>query len=133
MEPGAITHMGENTLALLSHLTSATADLSNMTYSVSTVFFSGLGGRLFFMYSKTAALRAYASMGAILAALIGRSIPRSQTRLYVMAALAAPASLLAGLVSANALAFFLDAVLRKPMSWYRRSVSLWRPTVEPKH
>lgn len=122
--------MGENTLALLAHLTSPSADISNIKHSMSTVFFSAWGGRLFFLYSKSTALRAYASMSAILVALIARSVPRHSGRQYAMAALAAPASLVAGLISANAVALFLDVVVGKPMSWYRR-YAIQRPGVAP--
>lgn len=112
--------MGENTLALLSYMTSTTADLSDMSHSISTVFFSALGGRIFFIYSKAAALRIYVSMTVILLAVVVRAVSRERIRVYVLSAIAAPLSLLCGLVSSNAIGFILDGLCGKPMSWYRR-------------
>jgi hypothetical protein len=60
IEPGALQHMGENTIALLNYLTSPETTMGNsptaeklpQMATSSIIFFSGLGGHLFFVYSR---------------------------------------------------------------------------------
>ncbi|SCZ90186.1 BZ3500_MvSof-1268-A1-R1_Chr1-3g01827 [Microbotryum saponariae] len=61
IEPGALQHMGENTLALLEYLTSNETALGNsltakklpkMKSAADTIFFSSMGGKIFIMYSR---------------------------------------------------------------------------------
>ncbi|WAR57984.1 hypothetical protein PtB15_5B214 [Puccinia triticina] len=119
IEPGAIQHMGENTVALLRHLTSASANLTDIKPASTTVFFSGLGGLIFIMYSKTTALRLYATLSVAAITLVTRNIKSRHYSLYFLAFLATVGSLLGFIIGANLFAFIISVVLDKPLTWYR--------------
>ncbi|KAI9630233.1 hypothetical protein KEM48_014156 [Puccinia striiformis f. sp. tritici PST-130] len=119
IQPGTIQHMGENTMALLKHLTSSSADLTNIKPAADTVFFSALGGLIFVMYSKTTALRIYTTLSILAITIISRNVKRQHYSIYFLAFLAAIGSLLGFLIGSNLFAFMLSIVLEKPLSWYR--------------
>ncbi|PLW33163.1 hypothetical protein PCANC_11091 [Puccinia coronata f. sp. avenae] len=119
IEPGAVQHMGENTMALLKHLTSSAADLTHIKPASTTVFFSGLGGLIFIMYSKTKALRVYTSLFVAGMTLITRNVKSKHYSIYFFGFLAAIGSLLGFVIGSNVVAFIMSIVLGKPLSWYR--------------
>jgi len=119
IEPGAVQHMGENTMALLKHLTSSAADLTHIKPASNTVFFSGLGGMIFIMYSKTTALRVYTSLSVAAMTMVTRNVKSQHYSIYLFGFLAAIGSLLGFLIGSNVVAFIISIVLEKPLSWYR--------------
>ncbi|KNZ47382.1 hypothetical protein VP01_643g2 [Puccinia sorghi] len=119
IEPGAVQHMGDNTMALLKHLTSSAADLTNIKPASDTVFFSGLGGMIFIMYSKTTALRVYTSLFVAAMTMVTRNVKPQHFSIYMFGFLAAIGSLLGFFMGSNVMAFIISIVLEKPLSWYR--------------
>lgn len=119
IQPGVIQHMGENTMALLKHLTSSSTDLTNIKPASNTVFFSGLGGLIFIMYSKTAALRIYTTLSIIALTIASRNIKSQHYWVYLLGFLAVIGSLLGFLIASNLVAFITSIVLDKPLSWFR--------------
>ncbi|KAA1066931.1 hypothetical protein PGTUg99_015865 [Puccinia graminis f. sp. tritici] len=119
IEPGAIQHMGENTVALLKHLTSPSANLTSIKPASTTVFFSGLGGLIFIMYSKTTALRVYTALSVAAITILSRNIKSRHYSIYFFAFLAAIGSLLGFIIGSNLVAFIISIMLEKPLSWYR--------------
>lgn len=73
IEPGALTHMAENTLALLEYLTGNETTLGKsgkplpLAETSATIFFSGLGGHLFVVYSRAQATLIYGTLSALAA------------------------------------------------------------------
>ncbi|KAI8460332.1 hypothetical protein BY996DRAFT_4574820 [Phakopsora pachyrhizi] len=119
IEPGAIQHMGENTVALLKHLTSQDANLKDIKPAAETVFFSALGGLVFVMYSKATALTVYTTLAVLAASLIVRNVNSGSYRVYFWGIVATLGSFFGSIVSANIVAFIIETCLEKPLSWYR--------------
>lgn len=119
IEKGVIQHMGENTMALLKHLSAETTDLTNIERSSSTVYFSAFGGYAFFMYSKTTALQLYLTMFVVAMTLVSRNVNSSNRKVYLLSVFASLGSFLASIIFPNLAAFITATVLQKPLSWYR--------------
>lgn len=119
IERGVIQHMGENTMALLKHLSAETTDLTKIERSSSTVYFSAFGGYAFFMYSKTTALQLYLTMFVVAMTLVSRKVNSSNRKVYVLSFFASIGSFLASIIVPNLAAFVTATVLQKPLSWYR--------------
>ncbi|KAF7370093.1 Peptide hydrolase [Mycena sanguinolenta] len=115
IEAGVAQHMGENTLALIKHLTaegSAIPKLAQSEHKPMRVVFFGLMSH-FFMYRFSTAKVLY---GALLAGslLLTRPVWQGQRR----GVLAVMGGLLGSLLTPNIVALLMDRVLGKGMSWF---------------
>ncbi|GAA5843912.1 hypothetical protein JCM11251_002246 [Rhodosporidiobolus azoricus] len=133
IQPGAIQHMGLNTLALLEYFTSPETSLGNspegeateklpLSKPGETVFFSALGGRVFVVYSRAKATFWYGVLAAVVAVVVTDRVDWSdkrQRKVYVLATVSVAGSLVAAVVGANAAAAILSGVMGKGMSWFR--------------
>ncbi|BGP12418.1 hypothetical protein JCM10213v2_000334 [Rhodosporidiobolus nylandii] len=131
IEPGAVQHMGENTLALLNYFTSPATSMGNSPSPTpklpqsapgQTVFFSALGGKVFVVYSRAQATAIYGVLAALVAVVVTDRVALSDTkerRTYVLATLSVLGSLVAALVGANVVAGIMGGLLGKGMSWFR--------------
>ncbi|MBW0475805.1 hypothetical protein O181_015520 [Austropuccinia psidii MF-1] len=118
IQPGAIQHMGENTLALLKHLTSSSVNLTNIKSSSDLVFFSIL--RLFFIiYTKTTAIRSYITLTILSMSFVIFNIKPQLRKVYFWSFIAVICSFLSSIITPNLVAFFFTIILKKPLSWFR--------------
>lgn len=121
IEAGVAQHMAENTFALIDHLTSPASPLSALASGYGrprTVFFTFLG--VFFIYSFRTAKVLY-SLLFIASCVLVRSAGGPSARGATMAK-ALFSVILAGLgalVGANAVAFMMERVLGRGMSWFK--------------
>ncbi|KAI5479232.1 endoplasmic reticulum metallopeptidase [Pseudohyphozyma bogoriensis] len=127
IEAGALQHMGENTLALLNYLTSAETLMGNSPSAVplplahpsDTIFFSALGGKLFFIYSRAQATLLYGGMAAITAIVVSDRVDWSRKGVYIAGAVGVFGSFVGALVGANLAAFVTGVVMNKSLAWFR--------------
>ncbi|KAH9928451.1 uncharacterized protein BXZ73DRAFT_48526 [Epithele typhae] len=129
IEPGVAQHMAENTLALLHHLTSSESplpELASAGYSKpQTVFFQYFG--MFLVYSFTTAKIMYATsfILALIATRVtyvdpspalkkGTSFVGEQARGFLVVT----GSFVGAAVGANVVAFLMDTVLGRSLSWF---------------
>lgn len=126
IEAGAIQHMGENTLALLNYLTSSETTMGNSPTAKSlpkistsaVVYFSGLGGKLFLVYTRAEATLYYSILVAIVAIVVSDRVDWSRKALYLAGTMGIGASLIAALVGANLAAAITGVVMDKTLTWY---------------
>lgn len=121
IEAGVAQHMAENTLALIEHLTSSASPLPGLASGYgrpSTVFFAYLG--VFLVYSFRTAEVMY-SLLFIASCVLVRSASGSSTRGATMARalLSVTAGGLGAIIGANAVAFVMQQVLGRGMSWFK--------------
>ncbi|KII83063.1 hypothetical protein PLICRDRAFT_180757 [Plicaturopsis crispa FD-325 SS-3] len=143
IQPGVAQHMGENTLALLEHLSSAASPLPELTAGYSrptTVFFSHLGW--FFVYSFATARILYSALLAATlvfvylsyadpAPALKKGVGRGVWSAQVRGAGAIVLGVLGAIVLPNVQAAVMQRVLGKGMSWFSSEVStivLYGPT-----
>ncbi|KAM0755633.1 hypothetical protein T439DRAFT_320338 [Meredithblackwellia eburnea MCA 4105] len=127
IEPGALQHMGENTIALLEYLTSNATKLGNSpnaprlphAASSETIYFSGLGGLLFVIYTKAQATVFYGTLAAISAILVSSRVDWKRRSLYLAGYIGIGASLVGALIGANLAAFAGAIVMNKSLTWFR--------------
>lgn len=117
IQPGVAQHMADNTLALLRYLSSSDSPIPSLAKGFDarprTVFFSSL--HWFFIYSFTTAKIMYVTL--FIASLALWRMARVQK---VGAGFKAVLAALAGaLLAANAVAFLMKYVLKKPLSWFK--------------
>ncbi|KAL8286292.1 hypothetical protein RQP46_004780 [Phenoliferia psychrophenolica] len=136
IEPGALTHMAENTLALLTYLTSNETTLGKsgkplpLAAPSETIFFSGLGGHLFVVYSRMQATAAYSILSALAAIVATDRIDWSRKNVYFAGILGVTASFLGALIAANLAAATTGLVMNKSLAWFRHeafAVILYAP------
>ncbi|KAG8762494.1 hypothetical protein FRC12_009013 [Ceratobasidium sp. 428] len=124
LEPGAAQHMGDNTLALLTYLSSSDSPLPTLqTYTPPTTAYFSLLSRYFFSYTFSTAERLYAA--TLLLSLPLLKLSRLQMQFLV----GVPLSLVVGAVSANLAALGMK-MSGNGMSWYageRRCLVLYTP------
>ncbi|KAF9264544.1 hypothetical protein L218DRAFT_958254 [Marasmius fiardii PR-910] len=128
IEPGATQHMGENTLALLRHLSSDNSQLPSLTGGYtkpSTVYISALGQ--FLLYSFTTAKILYTLLFVASVLLVKIVVPHKVTRGSSSSIwkgfVSAISSFLGSVVVANAVAAIMALVLDKKMSWFSNEYS----------
>lgn len=103
LEPGALQHMGENTLAMLEWLTSAETAMGNtataeklpLIKTKDIVYFSGLGGQLFFVYTRKQATMIYGAMASIATIIVADRVDWSRKGVYLLGAIGVGGSFLA--------------------------------------
>ncbi|KAG8221188.1 hypothetical protein J3R82DRAFT_2753 [Butyriboletus roseoflavus] len=115
IEPGVAQHMADNSLALLRFLSSDASPIPRLEHGFArprTVFFSNFG--LFIVYSFTKAKIMYVTLFATSFYLV-----RTTGVKRVWTALGAVVSAFVGaVIGANGVAFVMNNVLRKGMSWF---------------
>ncbi|KAG2046912.1 hypothetical protein BDR06DRAFT_964563 [Suillus hirtellus] len=121
IEAGVAQHMAENTFALIEHLTSPASPLPGLASGYGrprTVFFTYLG--VFFVYSFRTAKVLY-SLLFIASCVLVRSASGPSARGVTMAKALFSVVLggLGALVGANAVAFIMQQVLGRGMSWFK--------------
>ncbi|KAH7923703.1 hypothetical protein BV22DRAFT_1068281 [Leucogyrophana mollusca] len=136
IEPGVAQHMAENTLGLLQYLSSSDSPLPSLASGYArptTVFFSHLG--MFFIYSFRTAKILYTTLCIASFVLVSRTsvdyAPALKKgsgvlRQQIKGILSVCASALGAIVSANVVAFVMQRVLHKGLSWFRNEYApLW--------
>lgn len=126
IEAGAIQHMGENTLALLNYLTSPETTMGNSPTAQSlpkistsaVVYFSGLGGKLFLVYTRAEATMYYSILVAIVAIVVSDRVDWSRKAVYLAGTMGIGASLIAALIGGNLAAAVTGVVMNKTLTWY---------------
>lgn len=121
IEAGVAQHMAENTFALIKHLTSPNSPLPGLASGYGrprTVFFAYLG--LFFVYSFRTAEVLY-SLLFIASCVLVRSAggPSARGATMAKALLSVALGGLGALIGANAVAFIMQRVLGRGMSWFK--------------
>ncbi|KEI41749.1 uncharacterized protein L969DRAFT_15765 [Mixia osmundae IAM 14324] len=119
IEPGALQHMGENTIAMLNWLTSQDVDISDITHSKDSVFFSALGGKVFVLFSKDQAAVGYSMLAALAVVTMSAKVRWQQKAAYALMTASIPISLLSGIVAANVVAVIQGNLLGRALSWFR--------------
>ncbi|KAK4701094.1 hypothetical protein P7C70_g5142, partial [Phenoliferia sp. Uapishka_3] len=123
IEPGALTHMGENTLALLTYLTSNETILGKsgkplpLAKTADTIFFSALGGKIFVVYSRAQATIIYGVLSAMTAIVVMDRVDWKRRKVYVAALVGVSASFVGALLAANLAAFVTGYVMNKSLTW----------------
>ncbi|KAH7910240.1 hypothetical protein BJ138DRAFT_132560 [Hygrophoropsis aurantiaca] len=136
IEPGVAQHMAENTLALLEYMSSPDSPLPSLASGYarpSTVFFSHLG--IFFMYSYRTAKILYSVLFLASIILVSRTSVDYAPALkkgsgvigqQMRGILAVSASALGAILGANLVAFTMQRVLFKGLSWFKsESAPVW--------
>lgn len=126
VEPGALQHTGENTLSLLEYLTSNKTTMGNSPTAVplpkcgssDLIFFSGLGGHLFVVYTRAQATIIYSALASVAALVVTDRVDWSRKRLYFAGFLSVPASIVASFVGANLAAYVTAVLMDKTLTWY---------------
>lgn len=121
IEAGVAQHMAENTFALIKHLTSPNSPLPGLASGYGrprTVFFAYLG--FFFVYSFRTAEVLYALL-FIASCVLVRSAggPSARGATMAKALLSVALGGLGALIGANAVAFMMQRVLDRGMSWFK--------------
>ncbi|PPQ63101.1 hypothetical protein CVT24_005812 [Panaeolus cyanescens] len=126
IEAGVAQHMGENTLALLRHLSSDKSPLPSLTEGYTkptTVFFAHLGTS-FFIYSFKTAKIMYSALLAISLVFVRLTFvrPAGATTTFWQEQKKGSIAVIAGMVGTvlvpNLIAVTMKSVLNKPMSWF---------------
>ncbi|CAE6479620.1 unnamed protein product [Rhizoctonia solani] len=112
IEPGAAQHMAENTLALLSHLSSSASPLPTLqSYTPPATAYFSLLSRYFFSYHFSTAQQLYTATFLL-------SLPLFRfSRLHAQSIVGVPISLVFGLASANLAAVIMSS-LGQGMKWF---------------
>ncbi|KAG9099279.1 hypothetical protein FRC06_005442 [Ceratobasidium sp. 370] len=117
-------HMAENTLALLTHLSSSDSPLPTLqTYTPPTTAYFSLLSRFFFSYKFSTARQLYAATLLLSLPLL------SPSRLHMQFLVGVPLSLIAGALSANLVALGMK-ISGNGMSWFageQRCLVLYTP------
>lgn len=125
IEPGAIQHMGENTLALLEYLTSNETAMGNSMHAEALpamptsamIYFSGLGGHLFIVYSRAQARVIYGALASIAVIVVSNRVDWSRRGVYIAGVFGVLGSLVGALLGANLAAFITGVVMNKTLTW----------------
>lgn len=121
LEPGSLTNMGENLIALLRQLTLPGTILTGKAEQKKTpIFFNALGPTFFLIYSPETALQIYATISLVLGAIVVDRMKKDQKLLQWYSLLALFGSLVGSVVCANVIAAVMDHL--KPLSFFRQSV-----------
>ncbi|CEL53123.1 putative zinc metalloprotease C1259,02c OS=Schizosaccharomyces pombe (strain 972 / ATCC 24843) GN=SPCC1259.02c PE=3 SV=1 [Rhizoctonia solani AG-1 IB] len=112
IEPGAAQHMAENTLALLTHLSSSGSPLPTLqNYSPPKTAYFSLLSRYFFSYHFSTAQQLYMATFLL-------SLPLFRfSRLHAQSVVGVPISLVFGLISANITAAVMS-FMGQGMKWF---------------
>ncbi|KAF8736403.1 peptidase M28 family, partial [Rhizoctonia solani] len=112
IEPGVAQHMAENTLALLTYLSSSASPLPTLqSYSPPKTAYFSLLSRYFFSYHFSTAQRLYTATFLL-------SLPLFRfSRLHAQSVVGVPVSLIFGLVSANVFAALMSS-MGQGMKWF---------------
>ena len=125
IEPGAVQHMGENTIALLEYLvsnqTTLGADGVNLPKlkTGEMVYFSGLGGHLFLAYTRQQATVIYGVLASLAVVVVSARVDWARNkRVYALGVLSVGGSFIAAIGGANAAAVATAVVMGKSMTWF---------------
>jgi len=127
IEPGALQHMGENTLAILEYLTSNQTTLGNspgaqplpFSPASAVVFFTGLGGRLMLVYTRAQATAAYGAIASVAAVVVADRVDFADGKIYLATLVGVFVSFVSALIGANAVALGISLGMNKSMTWFR--------------
>ncbi|GAA6059342.1 hypothetical protein JCM10212_003240 [Sporobolomyces blumeae] len=129
IEPGAVQHMGESTLALLEYFTSNQTTLGNSPTATpnlpktpvsALVFFSALGGKLFVVYTRNEATLLYSILAALVVVVLSDRVDWvNRKKPYLLSAVGVAGSVLSAVIGANLGAAFTSLVMGRAMSWFR--------------
>lgn len=125
IEAGALQHMGDNVIALLEYLTSNLTAMGNSFNAIplpkastsATIFFSGLGGHLFIVYSRAQATMIYGAIVALSAIVIADRVDWTRKGVYLAGVVGIGGSFIGALVGANLAAFISGVVMQKTLTW----------------
>ncbi|KAF7291994.1 Peptide hydrolase [Mycena indigotica] len=123
IQPGVAQHMGENTLALVKHLSANGSPIPNLSGSahhnqkIHLVFLSVL--EHFFMYRFSTAKVMY---GILLVSVFLWTRPILGDKKWQAGARAVPTGLLGAIIVPNLVALFMSKILGKGMSWFAAEV-----------
>ena len=125
--------MGENTLALLQYLSSDESPLPSLASGYAkptTVFYQVLS--FFVVYSSKTAVTLYASLLGVSFLLVKLTCPTPPSAAkqppsfvinHLKGTLVTIGSFVGALIGANVVAFVMDSVLNKPLSWFSQELS----------
>lgn len=126
IEPGAMQHMGENTLALLRYLTSNETSLGKgeegkqglaLVKRGEMVYFSGLGGWLFLVYTRQEATRIYTLLATLAVVFVTARVDWNRKGVHLAGVASVGGSFVAALLGANVAAVVTSKVMGKSMTW----------------
>lgn len=117
LQPGSLTNMGENLIALLRETTGPDSPLRDIEPFLSTVYFSILG-RYFIRYPAAKATLWYSAHLVIFVSYLMRFEKRNQWSSRLVALAGVPLTFIAAIASANLVALFMT-LCNRSMSWYR--------------
>ncbi|EKM81542.1 hypothetical protein AGABI1DRAFT_69822 [Agaricus bisporus var. burnettii JB137-S8] len=120
IQPGLAQHMGENTLALLRFLSSEESPLPNLTsgYTPPTTVYLTLAGR-FFMYSFATAKMMYWAFFLASVLFVRLSATKNGEKASVaIGVMAVTVAFLGTIIVPNMVAFIMNKLLNKGMSWF---------------
>lgn len=122
IEPGAMQHFGENTLAILKYLASeaTAADLRGIKKAKEILYFTILGGKIFVMMKANQVTILYGIMLLLSLVIAHQRLRWDRLTGYIVCFLSIPLSIVSGLVSANLVALLMTQVLDKPLAYFRK-------------
>lgn len=115
VEVGSAQHFGENVLAIVDHLLTNSSALATGIFTPPDMVYLSLFDRWFFSWSMGSADKAYAAIAAIVVVITVLDVSMGKPMLFTL--VGAPLGLVAGLLSANALAGLLVLVGKRQL-WY---------------
>jgi hypothetical protein len=118
--------MAEQVLALVKYLTSTDSPLATMkdrnNADKSAVYFSLLG-RIFIMYSSSTANAIAIALLTSATLLAIALVPNLTFDSFLRGSYAVISAAIAGIISANFVAFFMTGALNKPLSWFSNELA----------
>jgi hypothetical protein len=115
IEKGSAQHFGDNVLAIVDHLLSNSTALSKGSFTPPDMVYMSLFDTWFYSWSMEAADKAYLIIAALVTIATFANVTWGKTLLVTVAG--APLGLIAGLLSANALAGILTLIGKRQLWW----------------
>jgi hypothetical protein len=119
-------HMADNALALLLHLSSPSSPIPSLIphhkESPRLVFFAILG-RFFFLYSFTTASILSGALLVVSAFLAHLAAKQLNAKIFLKGTYAIVSAVVGSVLGANTVAFLMDKVLGRPLSWFSSEVA----------
>jgi hypothetical protein len=119
VEKGSAQHFGDNVLAIVDHLLTNSSALSTGAFSPPDMVYCSLYDTWFFSWSMKAADKAYLAIAALVTISTFANVKWGKPMLLTI--VGAPLGLVAGLLSANALAGLLTLTGKRQL-WYVHSI-----------
>lgn len=121
IEPGALQHFGDNIVAMLKVIgASDPSKFIGIKKARKTLYFTALGGKILIMVKSSTATIAYLGIFVASIALAIARMDRRYLSGYLACSIAAPLTMLSGIVTANIAALVMTKVLIKPLSYFRK-------------